>query len=99
MKRSGIYLLAVVASALFAVAAHAADLDGDGVADSSDNCVDVANASQSDADGDGYGNACDGDYNNDGVVDQGDVSIFKAAFGSQVGDAAYNGNADHNDDG
>ena len=35
------------------------DIDGDGIADSTDNCVNVANPQQADADGDGIGNACD----------------------------------------
>ena len=35
------------------------DTDGDGVPDSSDNCVSVANPDQADADGDGHGDACD----------------------------------------
>jgi hypothetical protein len=35
------------------------DTDGDGVADSSDNCPLVANADQADADSDRLGNACD----------------------------------------
>lgn len=36
-----------------------ADADGDGVADSSDNCPNNANADQADADGDGIGDVCD----------------------------------------
>lgn len=35
------------------------DADDDGVLDSTDNCVAVANANQADADGDGMGDACD----------------------------------------
>jgi hypothetical protein len=35
------------------------DTDGDSVIDDDDNCPDVANADQSDADGDGLGDACD----------------------------------------
>src|ERR1700749_1706333 len=35
------------------------DADGDGVPDSSDNCVSVANPDQTDSDADGYGDACD----------------------------------------
>jgi uncharacterized protein (TIGR03790 family) len=47
----------------------AADADGDGVANPSDNCTYVPNANQRDVDGDGYGSLCDGDLDNDGVVD------------------------------
>jgi hypothetical protein len=35
------------------------DADGDGVADTSDNCPAIANANQADADGDGTGDACE----------------------------------------
>jgi len=46
--------------ALLAVAATSAtDTDGDGVADSVDNCPAVSNPGQFDTDGDGIGNACD----------------------------------------
>jgi len=42
-----------------------ADSDGDGVVDSLDNCMYVANAGTAgcDSDQDGYGNACDADFN------------------------------------
>jgi DNA-binding beta-propeller fold protein YncE len=39
--------------------ARDADPDGDGIADSEDNCPDDANPGQADDDGDGIGNACD----------------------------------------
>ena len=52
-------------------AEYFADGDGDGVADSCDNCPLVANANQFDQDGDGYGNSCD-DCNLDGPGGNGD---------------------------
>ena len=36
-----------------------ADTDSDGVADTTDNCVEVANADQTDTDANGQGDACD----------------------------------------
>jgi len=50
---------------LWVAADYFPDSDGDGVADSCDNCPIVANANQYDQDGDGYGNSCD-DCNLDG---------------------------------
>jgi hypothetical protein len=37
----------------------ALDTDGDSVADTTDNCIAIANAAQTDTDGDGTGDACD----------------------------------------
>lgn len=48
------------------------DSDSDGVPDLQDNCVDTANAIQLDTDGDGLGNACDDDDDNDGFIDKDD---------------------------
>ena len=56
------------------------DTDGDGVDDNCDNCEAVANAGQEDADSDGFGNICDGDFNNDCAVNGLDLGIFKGAF-------------------
>ena len=44
------------------------DIDGDGVPNASDNCLDLPNANQRDTAGDGYGNLCDADLNNNGIV-------------------------------
>ena len=43
------------------------DRDGDGRPDIRDNCPDVPNHDQADADGDGLGDACDPDMDGDGV--------------------------------
>ncbi len=44
--------------------------DGDGISDSKDNCPTVANADQKDYDGDGIGDVCDPDADNDGLTNQ-----------------------------
>ncbi len=56
------------------VSAVLPDSDSDGEPDVSDNCDDVPNPDQRDADGDGLGNACDTDDDNDGVSDDDEVA-------------------------
>jgi len=70
------------------------DSDGDGVADAQDNCTLVSNTSQQDSDNDGYGNVCDPDINNDGVVNFVDISLWTPAFNT-----SNNGPEDFNGDG
>jgi len=53
-------------------AAGPVDTDGDGVPDTTDNCPNVANADQADADNDGIGDACEADSDGDGVIDDND---------------------------
>ena len=48
------------------------DFDGDGVLENDDNCPELANADQANADGDAAGDACDPDDDNDTVVDEDD---------------------------
>ena len=72
-----------------APAACVGDADGDGVCDPVDNCSSQANAAQIDTDLDGYGNACDADYNNDGDADGLDYFRFRGAFDTSLGDFLY----------
>ncbi len=79
-----------------------ADTDSDGIPDISDNCIEVANGpvipdaggnSQLDTNGDGYGNICDPDLDNNQIVTPVDFSLLFAVFGSSgVLDADLNGN-------
>lgn len=81
-----------------------ADSDSDGVRDNylakQDNCTLVPNGpaipdaggnSQLDSNGDGFGNACDADFNGDCVVNGLDVGPFVAQFGTTGPDADFNG--------
>jgi len=61
-----------------------ADRDRDGVIDDVDDCVGVANSAQTDTDHDGRGNACDCDFDNDGVCDIDDFGVFRTDFGNGV---------------
>ncbi|MFK7885218.1 MAG: thrombospondin type 3 repeat-containing protein, partial [Gammaproteobacteria bacterium] len=56
------------------------DTDGDGITDSADNCTLIANADQRDTNGDGFGNACDADLNNDNIVNAVDLGLFRTQF-------------------
>lgn len=62
-------------------AAPFVDPDGDGIPDDQDNCKLVANPDQRDSDGDGYGNMCDGDLDNNGIVNAIDLGKFKTFMG------------------
>jgi hypothetical protein len=73
------------------VLAAALDTDGDTVPDALDNCTLIANTDQRDTDGDNYGNMCDGDLNDDGIVNFFDFGLFKTHFGTIEPDADFNG--------
>lgn len=68
-----------------------ADTDNDGIDDGVDNCILAANFAQVDSDGDGFGNDCDADLNNDGTVDFLDLGEMKAVFFTADADADLNG--------
>ncbi len=58
------------------LARRRADRDGDGVADAEDNCLTEPNADQRDSDGDLFGNRCDPDVDNDGLVESSGGRIY-----------------------
>jgi hypothetical protein len=71
----------------------------DGACDASDDCLVDANPGQRDTDQDGYGNACDADYNGDGGVGVPDYLVFGPAFGRSSGDPGFDPDLDANGDG
>jgi len=75
------------------------DGDGDGRPDSEDNCLDVANPGQADVNLDGFGDACDADYDDDGAVNAMDFATLAAAYLSQAGGPRWNPAVDHDGNG
>ncbi|MFK8016013.1 MAG: DUF4215 domain-containing protein [Gammaproteobacteria bacterium] len=67
------------------------DTDGDGVFDMVDNCIMAINSTQLDTDGDGHGNACDADFNNDCSSNVIDLGIFRTLFFQPGNQADLNG--------
>lgn len=75
-----------------ALVGAAFDQDRDLIANAIDNCTERRNSTQLDADEDGYGNPCDADLNQDGIVNFLDLSLLKAAFFTEDPAADLNGN-------
>jgi len=97
MLIAGGTLLLITSSAQ---AGSVVDSDSDLVPDPFDNCSVLANgpnelSNQVDTDTDGYGNACDADYSNDGFTTTLDFVTFLMAFTGTAPNLA----TDHNGDG
>ncbi len=82
VTEDGFYVDDVSVRAAGAQCVTAVDTDSDGVFDNQDNCTLVSNASQLDVDGDGFGNSCDTDFNNDNVTNFLDISLIAGDFQS-----------------
>ncbi len=70
------------------------DSDGDGIPDNLDNCRLTPNPDQEDTNGDGYGNICDCDLDNDDAVGPADFGLFRSAWGSAPADLNWDADAD-----
>src|SRR5438309_2186022 len=79
-------------------AAASVDTDGDGVPDTTDNCVTVYNPAQDDLDHDGVGDACDPDVDGDGVVNTADAFPRDPTGQAAPGHDGAGDNADPDDD-
>jgi hypothetical protein len=67
------------------------DGDHDGIPDAVDNCIEAFNTDQRDSDGDGFGNMCDADLDNDGQVNHADLEIMAKSYGAGNRHADLNG--------
>lgn len=94
----GVSVDAVSTTVTISPCTESADTDADGILDSVDNCLLAANPDQVDADGDGFGNVCDQDINNDSVVNVLDLGLLRAAFFSNPASGNWEPGADFNSD-
>jgi hypothetical protein len=91
LMAAGIALLCAMGLAFASFAGPSVDTDGDTVFDVLDNCRLQANKAPGDCDqdNDGYGNLCDGDYDNNKVTNATDfgkfVPDFKKGLDSGIG--------------
>ena len=91
---------AVLAANLCGAPLPPPDSDGDGILDGTDNCPLTANTDQTDTDGDGQGDACDGDDDGDGILDGTDNCPLTANTDQTDTDGDGQGDAcDGDDDG
>ncbi|MEE9371617.1 MAG: thrombospondin type 3 repeat-containing protein [Saprospiraceae bacterium] len=74
------------------------DTDEDGINNSLDNCPDMANSDQADADQDGIGNVCDSDRDGDGVANSLDCAPDDGDNSTKPGDSCNDGNAETSND-
>jgi hypothetical protein len=58
------------------------DRDGDGAIDALDNCLTLGNPDQRDTDRDGFGNRCDGDFDQDGRTGAADEARLQREMGT-----------------
>ena len=75
------------------------DDDNDAVLDTLDNCLGESNPDQLDTNNDGYGNPCDSDLTNDGLVGLPDFLVLTGKFGLSVGDPGYDPEVDFTGEG
>jgi len=69
----------------------AIDADCDGRLNEVDNCLTIPNPDQRDTDLDTFGNLCDPDLDNDGIVNFIDLGLFRDVFLTDDEDADFNG--------
>ena len=86
-------------TSVFSAPLICADADGDGVCNTNDNCLLVANANQRDSNAEGYGNLCDADLNNSGTVTTADFGLLRSVLNQSALSSPTAADADLNGSG
>jgi hypothetical protein len=107
LMAAGIALLCAMGLAFASFAGPSTDVDGDTVFDVLDNCLNIKNAAplDCDTDNDGYGNVCDGDFDQNKAVNANDFNLrfvpdFKLGLDKGIQDGTdmdCNGSVNAND--
>jgi len=79
-----------IANVDYYIFAPQVDTDSDGIVDALDNCRLLSNATQVDSNGDGNGNRCDGDLNNNGSTNAQDTVLYRQQLGQPSVAPTYN---------
>ena len=87
-----------VDSSSFTFGISMADSDGDGIENMFDNCRNRTNPAQQDLDGDGMGDACDSDIDNDNVANEMDAFPYNASEQYDTDGDGIGNNVDNDDD-
>ncbi len=87
-----------VDSSSFTFGISMADSDGDGIENMFDNCRNESNSAQQDLDGDGIGDACDSDIDNDNVANEMDAYPYNASEQYDTDGDGIGNNVDNDDD-
>ncbi len=96
---AAITFLLVLGFSATSFAGPAVDIDGDGDFDWLDNCILHSNAAQIDSDGDGCGNRCDSDYDQNGAVGISDFTLWSNALGDKAPGPPFNAAIDADENG
>lgn len=59
----------------------------------------MSNPDQRDTNQDGFGNLCDGDFNQDGIVGLGDYLVLSSQYGNRESDPGFDADVDLDGDG
>ncbi len=92
MNINTFHITAILLGLFFTAPGFAQDTDHDGIDNIFDNCIEINNPDQRDSNGDGYGNICDADLDNNGAVSFADLNLFRSAFGTTNAEADLDGN-------